>query len=69
MKISITNYGVEHTIVTKTEDANCPEVARLIKCVLLSCGFLEETIDESFKDIDNEDIEMTSFQFGSSSLT
>ncbi len=66
MKISITNYGVEHTIVTKTEDANCPEVVRLIKCVLLSCGFLEKTIDKSFKDIDNEEIEMTSFQFGSS---
>lgn len=65
MKISITNYGVEHTLTTKTEDANCPEVVRLIKCVLLSCGFLEKTIDDSFREIDDEFIEMTSFEFNS----
>lgn len=65
MKISITNYGVEHTLTTKTEDANCPEVVRLIKCVLLSCGFLEKTINQSFREIDDEDIEMTSFEFNS----
>jgi hypothetical protein len=62
MKISVTNYGVKHTITTKNEDANCPEVIRLFKCVLLSCGFLEETINESFKDIENEDVEMSSFK-------
>jgi len=65
MKISITNYGVEHTLITKKEDANCPEVVRLIKCVLLSCGFLEKTIDDSFREIDDEFIEMTSFEFNS----
>jgi hypothetical protein len=60
MKISITNYGVEHSITTKTEDATCPEVVRLIKSVLLSCGFLDETIDKAYKEIDDDFIEMTS---------
>jgi hypothetical protein len=65
MKISITNYGVEHTLYTKTEDIDCPEMVRLFKCVLLSCGFMDETIDNAFREIDDEDVKMTSFDFNS----
>ena len=63
MKITITYYGVEHTINTKPnvdymnpdelDDTSVSEVARAFKSLLLSLTFDEELIDETFLNVKN----------------
>jgi hypothetical protein len=57
MKISITQYGTEHSIVTKTlidyndpntlDDTDCDEICMAFKQLLLCAGFQEESIVKS----------------------
>jgi|TARA_R110000868_G_scaffold217732_1_gene467839 hypothetical protein len=57
MKVSITQYGTEHSIVTKTsidyndpntlDDTDCDEICMALKQLLLSAGFQEDTIVKS----------------------
>jgi hypothetical protein len=64
MNITITYYGVEHTINTKPEvdymdsevldDTTLPEVARALKSLLLSLTFDEELINETFLNVEND---------------
>jgi hypothetical protein len=63
MKITITYYGVEHTINTKPsidymnpdelDDTSVSEVARAFKSLLLSLTFDEELIDKTFLNVKN----------------
>jgi hypothetical protein len=65
MKISITHYGMEHSIVTDTlvdynnpdtlDDTDCNKAVRAFMQVMLSAGYLEESIIESFLNIQNEE--------------
>ena len=63
MKITITYYGVEHTINTKPsvdytnqhelDDTSVPEIARAFKSLLLSLTFSEDLIDKTFLNVEN----------------
>lgn len=63
MKITITYYGVEHTINTKPsvdymnpdelDDTSVSEVARAFKSLLLSLTFDEDLINETFLNVEN----------------
>jgi hypothetical protein len=65
MKISITHYGMEHSIVTDTlvdynnsdtlDDTDCNKAVRAFMQIMLSAGYLEESIIESFLNIQNEE--------------
>lgn len=63
MKITITYYGVEHTINTKPsidytnpeelDNTTISEVARAFKSLLLSLTFDEKHIDKTFLNVEN----------------
>ena len=63
MKITITYYGVEHTINTKPkvdymdenelDETNLPEAFRAFRSLLLSLTFCENHIDETFLRVEN----------------
>ena len=62
MEISVTAYGVKHSI-SFSDDSTCPQQVRAFLSVLLSSGFNEKQIIEAMLNIEDESIELQPHNF------
>lgn len=59
MKITLTQYGVKHSVETGNEDANLSEVVRdLVKPLLIGAGFAASSVDAC---VDEDAVPNTSY--------